>query len=431
MPLADVPGLYTGRKRDRYQLAVADVTAEGLRRKDGGCEMFVKAEKRNPRTKINPDPRAITFRNPRYAVVLASMLKPLEHHVYNFAGDGRVLPKGRLIGKGLNAGGRARLLRKKWDALRDPVAIVLDAHRFDRHVSAELLELEHLLYCLLNPDPAFPRVLSWQLINYIKSRLGIIYRVHGRRMSGDMNTALGNCILMLLMVITMMRDIAAAHEYNVLDDGDDCVLLVERYLVDRVLASVHDVFLDYGMVVKVESVALKFEHLDWCQSRPVFVGGNWVLVRNPTKVLCCTLSSTKYKETGARAKLVQTVGMAEAILNRGVPVLQAFAHALIRNSTTSQYLHLDPTDDLFYRLHRELRGGQMFLQTRLPVQNEARISFQAAFGVPVDHQLRMEDALDRWSFDISSTTEIPLGLDVACWPTRSQDTPEVYRWFRV
>jgi len=222
-PYYELPKHYSGSKADKYERATDDVIRRGgITRRDAGVTMFVKFEKIDS-TKVDPDPRAIQFRDPKYCVEVSKYLKPIEPHLYQFRGDGKQFPATRCIGKGLNSVERATLLKEKFDAFVDPVVISIDCSRFDQHCSAELLEIEHLVYKLLCPDPWFAEILSWQLTNRVRSRHGLEYVAHGRRMSGDMNTALGNCVLMVLMVAAAFQ-----RDYDMLDDGDDVLVLVER-----------------------------------------------------------------------------------------------------------------------------------------------------------------------------------------------------------
>jgi hypothetical protein len=243
---------YGGGKRARYERAAADVLANGLTPRDARITCFVKFEKLNSESKTNPDPRAIQFRDPRYGVSLARFLKPMEPHLYQLCGDGRTLPSTRVIGKGLSQVERAMLLRAKMASFASPVVVSLDASRFDQHVDIHLLRIEHSFYRhMASNAPELSRLLSWQLYNRGSTHSGVQYRTRGKRMSGDMNTALGNCILMVLMVSTFMR----GHRYDILDDGDDCLLICESGLLPWVLENVQDTFLQFGMEIKVEKVA--------------------------------------------------------------------------------------------------------------------------------------------------------------------------------
>lgn len=424
--VTDVPKLYTGQKRARYERAAADVVANGgVERRHFRCTMFVKAEKMNPRAKVDPDPRAIQFRDYRGGVNLARFLKPIEAHIYALAGDGKSLPQGKLIGKGLSMAARARLLREKWDGLRDPVAIVVDASRFDKHVSKELLEVEHLVYTNSNPADEFQQMLRWQLFNVVRSRNGLLYKTRGKRMSGDMNTAVGNCILMTLMICDAMRDVPCS-DWNLLDDGDDCVLLVERAWLDQVIARLPGAFAEYGMKLKVEAVADVFENIDWCQSRPVYAADGWTMVRNPAKITSGAVSGQKYCEPGARQRLLATLGLCEGHLNRGVPVLQAFASCLLRSSDGARPLALVETDAIYHRIDRELRGRPLADFQPAAISNASRMSFYKAYGVPPSRQVTLERWLDQLRITTRGTMHPP-DLAQAVWSDGYEPTSEVYR----
>ncbi len=428
--LYDMPYSYGGAKRNRYIRAADQLLEEGLKRKDGDVEMFVKFEKLNSVAKSNPDPRAIQFRKPKYCVAVAQYLKPIEHLVYQMRGDGTYLPGSRVIGKGLSQVERAKLLKFKLGGFVNPRVLSLDASRFDKHVSDKLLEVEHAFYLDLCPNDEFRRLLSWQLVNHGKTTRGIRYVARGRRMSGDMNTALGNCILMILMVSAFMD----GKKYDILDDGDDCLLIVEEELLQWVRDHIFDAFLQFGMQVKVEGVASCLEQVEWCQSRPIeYEVGKHKFVRDPAKVLSCALGGTKYTEPGARPRLVNTIGMAELVLNLGVPVLQEYAIALMRNSGTKQHLVLDEVDPMYFRVFRELRAFGLRHLQRIdprPVTTEARLSFAAAFGWSVELQIEIEEFLKGWSFNLSGDDILTEDIDVSSWlPNYTSVTgQDVYPW---
>lgn len=421
-----MPNSYTGLKKLRYTRAVNDILAGGLTKKDARVKMFVKFEKLNP-TKVNPDPRAIQFRDAKYCVALGRYLKPLEHALYNLSGDGKHFPATRLIGKGLSQGERAMLLKQKMEQFSDPVVVSLDASRFDQHVDIDLLRIEHMIYTFMCADPFFAQLLSWQLVNYGTTSKGVKYTARGKRMSGDMNTALGNCILMVLMIATFMK----GKRWDLLDDGDDALLIVERALLPWVLENVHKAFLEFGMEVKVEDVAYTLATVNWCQGNPIeYQPGKWKFVRDPTKVLSSALGGAKYfTATGARRKLVNTIGMAEMVLNLGVPVLQEYAVALMRNAATTKSINLDEVDPTYFRLHRELKAMNMKQLFRLdpqPITDEARLSYSEAFGVDVEEQVAMERFLKGWTFNLDGDMRLMDDLDVAQWTLINQVGPDLY-----
>lgn len=421
-----MPNHYTGQKRERYLRAVEDVLRSGYTKRDAVVTCFVKFEKLSG-SKKNPDPRAIQFRHPRYCVALGRFLKPMEEYLYNLIGDGTTLPATRVIGKGLSMNDRAGLLAAKLSAFSNPRIISLDASRFDLHVHLELLRIEHEVYLAMNNDPEFAELLSWQLHNIGITNLGIKYKVKGRRMSGDMNTALGNCLLMVIMVATFME----GKTFDILDDGDDCLLIVEEEDLEFVLTRAVPDFLEFGMEIKIENIAETLEGIEWCQCRPIKVTHDTVrFVRNPHKVLSTALGGTKYfVQEGARRKLVNTIGMAELVLNLGVPVLQEFAMALMRNAATDKVLSLTHLEAYFHRLKGELKAMNLKQLKRLnpaPITDEARQSFALAFDMPVVEQLQLENFLSRWAFKFADEQKLTAELDVSEWETNIKYTAELH-----
>jgi hypothetical protein len=105
-----------------------------------------------------------------------------------------------------------------------------------------------------------------------------VYRKKGSRMSGDMNTALGNIILMTLMVYYYLQ--VRGVRGRLINNGDDCTLIVERADILTVLDGLHDWFLQYGFNIVQEPVVDVLEKIEFCQMHPVCVSGQWTMVRN-------------------------------------------------------------------------------------------------------------------------------------------------------
>jgi hypothetical protein len=443
-----MPNQYSGGKKANYIRATDDVLAGGgLTKQSARIKMFVKFEKLNP-SKVNPDPRAIQFRDPKYCVAVGRFLKACEHSLYRLHGDGKILPATRVIGKGLSQAGRAKLLVEKMRNFSAPCVISLDASRFDQHVSKELLQIEHSVYLAMCNDPEFRMLLRWQLDNKGVTSRGIKYHTRGKRMSGDMNTALGNCLLMVTMISAIMK----GQHYDILDDGDDCLLIVEQDLLPWCEENLYDEFLSFGMEIKLENISTTIEGVEWCQSHPIeYAPGKFKFVRDPIKGLSTGLGGVKYVDSErVRRKLVNTIGMAEMCLNLGVPVMQSYAMALMRNSSGSEdmswkFLHsrsarqrrslrkshieLTAADPMYFRVNRELRAMNLKQLERLnpqPITDTARISFARAFGITVEEQLEMEQFLDSWKFPITGCQDLQADYDVTSWSLSTASTPEAW-----
>lgn len=423
----EMPLRYAGAKRARYQEAVERFLKFGISTFDACCTMFVKPERMDGHAKEDPDPRAIQFRSAKYCVALAQFLQPIEHWIYGMAGFSAGVPTSRNIAKGLNQTQRAELLHSKMSHFRSPVVISLDASRFDKHVNIALLKIEHSIYTGVNPHFLFRKLLTMQLISKVKSKWGLRYTVEGRRMSGDMNTALGNCLLMLIMVRSYMRHLQIPT-WDCLDDGDDCLLIVEEEALDTILSTVVPHFLDYGMVMKVEHVACSLHSVVFCQSSVVeWSEARFKFVRDYRAVISKSMCGIRHwTDPKYRLKVLRAIGLCELVLNLGVPVLQAFAASLLRNVGKPTDLSL-ASDGLRSRVQRELRGLGVKADEVRPRQitGVARDSFATAFDCPVDEQLYLESFFDSWVIDVETVHFHGEEWDVARW-LQSASSREVY-----
>lgn len=377
---------YSGYKARRYERAIRDWEVGGVTRRQAYVTAFVKGEKIEDGRK---DPRMIQARNPTYNVALGNYLKTIEHKLYNVQGKRqlkRYFPQGRLIAKGLNMVARAALLDQAWKSLKDPVALELDCSRFDAHCSAQLLQVEHAVYMRCFPESKeLARLLSWQIHNKCFTEGGVRYECEGRRMSGDMNTALGNCVLMLIMLADAFKQSGISpSQFRIIDDGDDCVVLVERSCSARAIANFPDLFKSYGHSLKIESVTDSFQSVTLCGARVIRVGGVRKAILNPARTIGKSRVLLSMKNVD-KHRYVATVGQCLLALHSGVPVLQE--HALALRRASRRFLK-EPPGSYLYRLGWDQNWLE---QQPTPVTEEARIDFALAFGISEDEQIEVEE----------------------------------------
>lgn len=391
---------YSGKRRTRYANALASLRNNPLDlRKDSHVQAFVKAEKFSPWAKTNPAPRMIQGRNARYNIRLGCFLVPIEQALYTLTS-----PRGhRLIGKGLNLSQRAGLLERKMREFARPAVVSFDCARFDQHVSLEQLEAEHLVYNTAIPDPELRQLLRAQLRNRGHTQGGWGYKTKGKRMSGDMNTALGNCLVMITMVLAAMRHLGIKN-YEILDDGDDCLVIVEED-VERELDQLVPLFLTFGHELKIENRAHCMEDVNWCQTKPCYIDGRWQFVADWRKVMSGAAAGCKYwHEPTSRRDMAFSVGQCLMALYRGVPVLQAYAAALCRSGGR---INRDIFDsDTFRKVRLEYCANELGTLKPTDVSDASRLSFERAWGVDVRQQRIIEDQLARWTWD-TTVTEAP------------------------
>jgi hypothetical protein len=110
---------YTGRKRIVYSRALESLALKSIEVQDSFISAFVKAEKCDFVAKVDPAPRVIQPRSPRYNLSVGLYIKKIEHHIY------RLIKKifgAHTVTKGMNAIKCARVIKRKWDKFIDPVA---------------------------------------------------------------------------------------------------------------------------------------------------------------------------------------------------------------------------------------------------------------------------------------------------------------------
>lgn len=382
------PELYTGRKRLIYQRAVDSLATEAISPRDAVVSTFVKAEKINLSSKVDPAPRVIQPRTARYNVEVGRYLKLFEKSLCSAFVD---VFGYRVILKGLNASEVASELRSSWDHYSSPIAVGLDASRFDQHVSVEALTFEHSVYNGVFRSGELRELLSWQLHNTgvaFADGVKVCYDVDGKRMSGDINTGMGNCLLMSSMVLGFCESVGL--DARLANNGDDCVLIFDSSQ-SHLLAGIDQWMLDFGFTLTREEAVDVFERISFCQAQPVFTADGWRMVRDPFVSMSKDMVSLHgWSSSCEVAYWLHTVGVCGQRLTAGVPVLDAWYSSLVRFGREAPEAWVDSVGRSgFWYMARGLR-------CKSAVIDEARVSFWRAFGVTPDEQVALEAVYQGW-----------------------------------
>lgn len=380
---AQVVEMYSGAKRRVYERAAASLARTALRSTDARLTSFVKFEKQD----TQKAPRIINPRTPRYNLELARFLKHAEHHYFkaiNRVFGGRTPAT---VIKGLNADDSGRVLHRKWQQFERPCAIGLDATKFDMHVSPTALRYEHAFYLRLwSHHPTLRKLLRWQLRNsgcaYVADGT-VEFAMEGTRCSGDINTSLGNCLLMCALVHAYAAERGVTIELA--NNGDDCVVFLERDDELKFAGGLDEWFKRRGFAMAVEATVHEFEEVEFCQTHPVRVGGEWRMVRSVAAVLrkdaMCLIPVPNQR---VWRMWLDAVGTCGAMLCAGVPVLGEYYRMYKRWGLTA-------TSGLVQETFRNRSQLQLAQGVRdVEITDDARCSFYYAFGITPDRQLAME-----------------------------------------
>jgi hypothetical protein len=322
---------YRGQKRRRYAAAARSLRAKPIVRADSNPSVFLKAEKWHER---KPG-RLISARSPRYNLEVGKYLLPLEPRVYK-AIDG--VWGGPTIMKGYTPERRAAVAEGHASYFGEGnwVAVGTDYSKFDQHTSGMALQWEHGFYLpAYLGDQELQRLLSWQLRNTCYANVvdgRVKYVTDGGRMSGDMNTAMGNCIISAGLLYAYCKE--QGIEARAMVDGDDAVVFMRRDSLTRFQEGIQQWMRRRGYHLKVEEPVYELPGIEFCQCR--YVGTTpATMVRNPYKAI--TQDHTWVEDRSITwAEVLAATGLGGLALYGNVPVLGAYYDMLARTTAPSR-----------------------------------------------------------------------------------------------
>lgn len=360
---------YSGRKKARYVRALMTNNYKPI---DTRVKMMLKQDK-FPLDKIEAKaPRAIQFRNEHYNLAIMKYIKPIEEWVYDNVRYGCVSDT-RVICKNLNCYERADLLLEKVKWFRKPKYYLLDHSAFDSCITEYHLRSTHKKYRKLINSREFRFLLTAQIYNKGKTTNGTKYKVVGTRMSGDADTALGNCIVNL-DVLTGVLKLSKIQKYDLMVDGDDSVVIVEDHECLEL-----SWFSKLGFETKCE-VVNDLDDVEFCQSKICFDGMNHCFVRNPIRMLAHYSVYNKQDNPRLINEWLTGIALCENTMYGQYPIYNAVVRGFMKSD---KYL---VDRDLDRRL-----CGLKPSRTLKKVTVEARESLERVWKIPLFMQLIIEE----------------------------------------
>lgn len=319
-----------GRRRKRFFEGAVRYANNGVGYQDSRITEMQKLEFYEESKLETKEDRGIQYRSVQYNVALAQHLHQIEERLIGLHHLGY-----HPIAKGLTPAQRCHRLFDFADEFDDPVFLCMDHSRFDAHINSQLLQLEHSVYlwCRKN-HPELRKLLRWQRRNVGVSKGGIKYRIKAKRMSGDINTGLGNSLLNLSMILAWLEFIKVAKS-RVMLDGDDSVVVMEwRDFSALPNSSVETFMLKLGMETEVEWTK-DIWRVEFCQSRPVILptkdgGFHPVFVRNPMKVVTTMGRTAESRDDRTLQLVMRSSALSELAVAPGAPVTNALAKRVMR-----------------------------------------------------------------------------------------------------
>lgn len=368
MTTEEFVGHYRGQKRNRYAAAAISLEAKPLGRKDSYPSVFLKAEKWHD-AKAG---RLISARHPRYNLALGRYILPLEHRLYEAIDE---VYGSATIMKGYTPEQRAAVVEQHWGSFDDPVAVGQDFSKFDQHISSAALQYEHGFYLSAYANaPELQSMLSWQLQTkcFANVQDGLVkYTVKGGRMSGDMNTALGNCIISAGLVWAYAKE--QGVKIKLMVDGDDSVAFMERGDVAKYQSGIMEWMARRGFRLVSEEPVYCINDVEFCQCRYVGTSPS-TMVRNPLKAV--TQDHAWVEDRSLKwAEVLAATGMGGLALYGNIPLLGAYYDMLARASPVSEKT-LARLDTRSSWLRDATFGG-----VRMEPSEKARYEFWRSWGM--------------------------------------------------
>jgi len=180
-------------------------------------------------------------------------------------------------------------------------------------------------------------------------------------------------------------------KFRIFLDGDDVGIIIEDEAKRQTFSSqIKKWYAELGFRLKVEEPVRVLEEIDFCQSRPVWTPGGYVMVRNVhTSLAKDAVSTLNLSKKEDWESWISAIGKGGLSLTGGIPIVQNYYRSCVRASNGAK-----PREDAFDPWHMENKYKGMNRVWREP-QPEVRCSFWRAFGITPDEQICVEEYYDQ------------------------------------
>lgn len=270
---------------------------------DARIEVFIKKE-----LLLKPGiPRIIMPTSDRYLIELARFIGPIEKRLCESKWFTKRTSKGMTY---LELGYAFNSLVTKFV---DPVCYCVDFSKYDAHVGAELLQLEHYIYNRILPSTYMAYLLSFQTVMKGRVKFGNFKRTAGRA-SGCPNTTLGNTLLSILVHESLKRRYNA-HSAMFLCIGDDSLIIAERmgqFWPDSA-------YEEYGLKAKI--IPTEIAGAQYCSGLFMPTDDGFCFVREANRMLRKLPRTVDHKSEEQFKKLMHDKLHADLILMPKYPII--------------------------------------------------------------------------------------------------------------
>lgn len=257
----------------------------------------------------------IQARHISFNIEYGRYIKPIEDRLCGFVQFGK--------GTNLNIASKIYSLSKRFTHYTE-----IDHTTFDAHVTKEMLQLTHTYYqsCYFHNKEL--RLLSKKTLNNAcKTRTKIKYRVKGTRMSGDVDTSLGNSLINYAILKEVISKLYGKTEIIV--NGDDSIIFTNRGVEPEILKTE---LLKYNMESKVQESVTNIHKVEFCKNRLVINSkGRPTLMINPSRLT--SIYGMTYRQTNDYVEYLRQVCVCNIAMNISNPLAQYWSLIYKENFT--------------------------------------------------------------------------------------------------
>jgi len=260
-----------------------------------------------------------------------------------------------------------------------------DYTSFESHFVPELMricEMEYYRHMVVNlhDGPLFLSLVETLAGTNFCSFKNVKAEVFAGRMSGEMNTSLGNSFTNLMFYL-FIHDQLGNSDYDCLIEGDDCLGVFKGRMPTSKM------YADLGMTVKIE-FPKSLNVASFCGQ--VFTADH-VVVTDPIKAyLNVGWAPAIYSGSSAKTRRELLNCKARSLLyeHSGCPIVTSMCRYILKNTTHYRVLALNPYERA--RLVERMKSPLVYRE----VSMEARQLVQDLYGVPILAQILAEQWFD-------------------------------------
>lgn len=254
-----------------------------------------------------------------------------------------------------------------------------DFTAFESHFTPEVMEiLEMQLYrkCLVKYPELYAKIHDTIAgTNSIRIRGGLRARVKGRRMSGDMNTSLGNGFSNLMLCMFVCSKRGDVLKFDGVFEGDDGLFTSDAIITDE-----H--FTELGFTVKIEKVDDP-RRASFCG---LIFGANMETIRDPVRFLNNFGWTETYVNAGNKVlyELMKAKSLSALHETPQCPIVGVMARKMYF-ACTGKTRFTDPYKKKMY--------DRPWYEVEFNPSMDTRMLFAEVYGVSIETQLAIERAI--------------------------------------